>query len=71
MGPTGDPSFSGAKAKDAIRDHGERVNWWTIVWGKGHVPKLAFILWMAFKKKPLTKSRLKMWGHIQDDTCCL
>ena len=41
------------------------------VWFKGHVPKYAFILWMAYKKKMLTRQKLKRWGYVQDDTCVL
>lgn len=70
-GVKNDSIFTCAKSKEAIKDRGERVNWSTVVWGKGYIPKLAIILWLAFKKRLLTKSRLKGWGYIQDDTCCI
>lgn len=67
--PSGTKQFTVRSAKEFIRRHGERVMWWNVVWFKGHVPRFAFILWMAFKKKLL--SRLKEWGCVNDDSCVL
>lgn len=50
-------------AKEVIRIHGDSVNWWHIVWFKGHVPR------MAFKRKILTKAKFKTWGCIKEDMC--
>ena len=45
--------------------------WHKVIWFKGHVPRLAVILWMAYRKRMLTKEKLKRWGSIQDDQCVL
>lgn len=37
----------------------------------GYVPRMAFILWMTFKMKLLTRSRLKECRCIQNDLCVL
>lgn len=71
MCPTGSTTFSSAAAKEAIQAHGERVNWFNVVWFKGYVPKLAVILWMALKKRILTKTELKAWGCLQNEICSL
>ena len=34
------------------------VSWWRLVWGTNHIPKHAFICWLAIKGRLLTKSRL-------------
>ena len=70
-GPTGATSFSCAAAKEAIRVRGPTVSWYNVVWFKGYIPQMAIIMWMAFRKRILTKNKLKMWGCIQKDTCCL
>lgn len=45
-----------------------------MVWGgavKGHVPRLAAIVWMAYKKKLLTRDKIRECAYIQDDQCVL
>lgn len=38
------------------------VTWHKLVWGKGSIPKFAFILWLAIKRKLMTSDRLSKWG---------
>ena len=47
--------FTTASARNVIRARGNVVSWHKVVWFKGYVPRLAIILWMAFKKRMLTK----------------
>ena len=42
-----------------------------MVWLKSHVPRMARILWMAFKCKMLTREKVKQWGCVGDDDCAL
>lgn len=41
--------FSTASAKETIRRHNQKVDWCKVVHFKGHIPKMAFITWLAFK----------------------
>lgn len=52
-------------------DHSEVVQWWRLVWFKGHVPRQAFISSMACQGKLLTEEKLKLWGCINDDSLVL
>ncbi|KAI8527725.1 hypothetical protein RHMOL_Rhmol12G0096800 [Rhododendron molle] len=38
--------------------------WCKVVWFKGHVPRWAFILWMAMQIRLNTKDRLSLWGIV-------
>ena len=60
-----------SSAKEALREHGSNVNWWKLVWFKGHIPKHAFVVWMVCRMKLTTKAKLKSWGCIDSDTCIL
>lgn len=38
---------------------------------RGHIPKHAFIVWLAFRGRLLTRDKLHLWGCIQNDDCAL
>lgn len=46
-------------------------DWFNVVWYKGNIPKQAFILWMVYKEKLLTRKKLKQWGCIAMLVCCV
>lgn len=47
------------------------VQWHKEVWFSGHMPKHAFILWLACLYRLSTRSRLQGWGVVEDSTCVL
>ena len=51
-----------------IREAKSKVAWSSLVWFNGCVPKSAFFLWLAVKKKLGTQDRLR---HIQSVASCL
>ena len=69
--PNRNKQFSVAYAKELLRTHGNKVEWFNIVWFHGYVPKFAFIEWMLFKDRLLTRDKLRKWGCIQEDNCAL
>ena len=69
--PNRNKQFTVASAKELLKTHGNKVEWFNIVWFHGYVPKYAFIVWMFFKDRLLTRDKLKRWGCIQEDNCVL
>lgn len=65
--PSGNGKLTPQSAKNAITRYGNRVPWYSVVWFKGYVPRLATILWMNYKQRMLTRNKLKEWGCINDD----
>lgn len=63
--------YSSTSAKEAVRVHKYRVDWCNVVWGKGHIPKHAFFVWLAFRGRFLTRDKLRLWGCIQNEDCVL
>lgn len=57
--------------REAIRRQANKVVWYNVVWFKGFVPRLAVILWMAYRRKMLTKDKLLAWGSVQENRCVL
>lgn len=47
------------------------MNWWSVVWFRGFVPRQTFILWLVCERKLMTRDKLKLWGFIHDDRCVL
>ncbi|GJT16918.1 RNA-directed DNA polymerase, eukaryota, reverse transcriptase zinc-binding domain protein [Tanacetum coccineum] len=37
------------------------VQWWKVIWFSQNVPRQAFVLWMAMKKKLVTQDKLVLW----------
>ncbi|XP_019057330.1 PREDICTED: uncharacterized protein LOC109116418 [Tarenaya hassleriana] len=65
------PLFRSGKTWMLIRESGQLVAWYQIVWFKLSVPRLAFILWEAILERLPTKDRLMGWGISHDATCLL
>ena len=69
--PSGTGQFTAASAREVIRRQTNKVVWHKVVWFKGLVPRLAVILWMAYRRKMLTKDKLLAWGSVQEHRCVL
>ena len=50
--------FTTSSAWMAIRASRPKVPWADLVWFSGHIPRAAFILWLAFRKRLDTQDRL-------------
>ena len=50
--------FSIRSAWDLIRSHGDRVDWYNLIWFKGGIPKASFCLWLAVRGRLYTKDRM-------------
>ena len=49
----------------------EKMTWAKLVWGKGFVPRFAFILWLLCKKRLPTLDRLQKWGVSLPSSLCI
>lgn len=63
-------NFRVKSAMKFFRGNKEKVKWYKLVWGKEHIPKFSFILWLAWKKRLTTKDRMKSWDVPVEDTSC-
>lgn len=68
---TVDKQYIVASAKNEIQVHQERVSWYPIVWFESHIPRHAFICWLVYKGRLLTRSKLKQWWCINHDVCIM
>lgn len=64
-------TYSTADTWDYLRPRAEKRQWVDCVWFKGHVPKLAFNMWIANADRMPTRVRLASWGLQIPTTCCL
>ncbi|GJT78471.1 RNA-directed DNA polymerase, eukaryota, reverse transcriptase zinc-binding domain protein [Tanacetum coccineum] len=53
--------FSTNKAWNDLKESGEEVQWWKIVWFNHCIPRHAFILWLAIQGGLSTHDRLLKW----------
>ncbi|GKC90735.1 RNA-directed DNA polymerase, eukaryota, reverse transcriptase zinc-binding domain protein [Tanacetum coccineum] len=53
--------FSTNKACNDLKESGEEVQWWKIVWFNHCIPRHAFILWLAIQGRLSTHDRLLKW----------
>ncbi|GJT34951.1 lupus La protein [Tanacetum coccineum] len=44
-----------------IRDHGNEVDWFHIVWSKVYIPRHAIHLWLVMRRRLLTQDKLRQW----------
>ena len=63
--------FSVKSAKKQVGNSGNIVEWFKLVWGKGHIPKFAFIFWLAIQGKLMAKDRLCRWGVANVSLFCV
>ncbi|XP_010524744.1 PREDICTED: uncharacterized protein LOC104802714 [Tarenaya hassleriana] len=62
--------FRSASTRYLLRPVNSQVPWYSLVWFKGAIPRMAFILWQAFQNRLPTKDRLVSWG-MQISTSCI
>nr|GEZ40144.1 hypothetical protein [Tanacetum cinerariifolium] len=53
--------FSVAKAWEAIRDHGNQVEWYRIVWFSHNIPRHAFHMWLVMRNGLKTHDKMRQW----------
>ncbi|XP_048611796.1 uncharacterized protein LOC125586052 [Brassica napus] len=64
-------SFSTSKTWEVVRPRGTRVDWESVVWFSGHIPKHAFNMWVANYDRLPTRCRLAAWDTSIVKTCLL
>lgn len=55
-------TFSVKAAIKVFCNSGDPVQWYKLVWGKGQIPGVAFVLWLVCKGRINTKDRVLSWG---------
>ncbi|KAH7860928.1 hypothetical protein Vadar_019653 [Vaccinium darrowii] len=64
-------NYTVASAWNTIRQRFLVVPWWKIAWGINNVPRCSFSFWLAAQFRLNTRDRLRSWGMLVDDSCCL
>ncbi|GKC59988.1 RNA-directed DNA polymerase, eukaryota, reverse transcriptase zinc-binding domain protein [Tanacetum coccineum] len=54
-------AFSCNQAWKDIRILNGQAHWWKVIWFSQNIPRQAFVLWMAIKKKLMTQDKLALW----------
>lgn len=62
-------SFKTSLVWKDIRIRGPRVQWHCLVWFSNCIPKHAFILWLAIRRKLMTQDRMQFWQSDRDLNC--
>lgn len=63
--------YTMTSAWNAIRSTYASKDWCKVVWFNKHVPRWAFILWLAMQDKLNTLDRLLVWGVVNEANCVL
>lgn len=63
--------YTSAATWEFLRPKSEEKTWVDCVWFKGHVPKLAFHMWIANADRLPTRARLASCGINLSTACCL
>ena len=64
-------TFSVSRAWEDTRNRSTQAPWYRVVWFKGQVPRHAFILWLAVKRRLCTLDRMVAQGIAQESQCLL
>lgn len=62
--------FFSQRTWDQIRTRGPKVRWHSLVWFTQGVPRLSFIVWLAFRDRLSTRIRKRSWGITQGCMLC-
>nr|GEV46804.1 RNA-directed DNA polymerase, eukaryota, reverse transcriptase zinc-binding domain protein [Tanacetum cinerariifolium] len=54
-------AFSCNQDLKVLRTLNDKVQWWKVIWFSQNIPRQAFVLWMAMKKKLVTQDKLALW----------
>lgn len=65
------PLFSSKTTWEHIRQKSPTVFWSKVVWFKEHIPRNAFVTWMAMLRRLPTRDRLRSWGLNVPAACVL
>ncbi|GJZ22856.1 homeodomain-like protein [Tanacetum coccineum] len=68
--------FSVAKAWEAIRNRGNQVEWYQIVWFSHNIPRHAFHMWLVMRNGLKTHDKMRQWdvgpnGDLTNLRCAL
>ena len=63
--------FSSRIAWEHIRQNYEKVKWCNVVWFSQCNPRMAFVLWMAVKRRLQTQDRVMKWNNDFNMKCPL
>ncbi|XP_074303794.1 uncharacterized protein LOC141638286 [Silene latifolia] len=63
--------YTVAKGYDYLRDRGDNVQWYELVWHKWSTPKLSILAWIYHHNYLNLKEKLHRLGIIEEDTCCI
>ncbi|XP_050232088.1 uncharacterized protein LOC126680874 [Mercurialis annua] len=61
--------FSIASTWRALSSSRDNVPWFKLIWFNGNVPRHAFIVWLALKRRLLTRDRLVHWRICSTASC--
>ncbi|XP_048626986.1 uncharacterized protein LOC125595074 [Brassica napus] len=64
-------SFNTARTWESVRDRSSTVDWESVVWFGGHVPRHAFHMWVTHLDSLPTISRIAAWDHNVENSCLL
>ncbi|GJY50707.1 reverse transcriptase zinc-binding domain-containing protein [Tanacetum coccineum] len=54
-----------------LRDQGNKVDWYEVVWFSNFIPRHAFILWLLVNERLPTQDRLSKWYPNKEMKCAL
>ncbi|KAJ9566861.1 LOW QUALITY PROTEIN: hypothetical protein OSB04_002827 [Centaurea solstitialis] len=63
-------NFSVRVAYDSLQGDIHIMPWYAMVWFKGHIPKHAFCMWVAFRLRHPTQDRMVLWKEVPPDLKC-
>ncbi|XP_047326767.1 uncharacterized protein LOC124930469 [Impatiens glandulifera] len=56
---------------ESIRENGDNVGWFHVVWSTKIIQRQQFVLWLLFRKRLSTRDHLKCFMDILDPNCIL
>ncbi|KAJ9553566.1 LOW QUALITY PROTEIN: hypothetical protein OSB04_017611 [Centaurea solstitialis] len=63
-------NFTVKIAYESLQGDIVEVPWHKAVWFRGHIPKHAFVMWMACRKRLMTQDRMMHWKEVPPDLKC-
>ncbi|XP_022032620.1 uncharacterized protein LOC110933722 [Helianthus annuus] len=55
--------FSTKTAWDSLRNSGQEVDWYRMVWSSFSIPRHAFLCWLICRRKLAMQDRIQMWNN--------
>ncbi|XP_047340323.1 uncharacterized protein LOC124943910 [Impatiens glandulifera] len=66
-----DGTFNLKLAWELIRDRGDNVGWFNVVWSSKIILRHQFIMWLVFRERLSTRDRIKRYMDIPNSKCLL